>query len=109
MVIEGRTIVLDKKRDADKKKGIQDFTPQIMVFANGDLTSFELTLERSPESASKWISPAALRLALRSGESAERSPTTSGRTSSRAAGERWALSRPSIARRKRATVARGQA
>ena len=53
MVVEGRTIVLDKKRDDDakKKKGIQDFTPQIMVFANGDLTSFEVSLERGTEQA----------------------------------------------------------
>ena len=32
-----------KKND---KKGIQDFRPQIMVFSNGDLSSFEITLQR---------------------------------------------------------------
>lgn len=53
MVVEGRPIVLDKvkKKDDDKKKGIEDFTPQVMVFANGDLTSFEVTLDRGAESA----------------------------------------------------------
>jgi general secretion pathway protein H len=51
MIVEGRTIVLEKKRDEDKKKQLEDFTPQVMVFANGDLTSFEMTLERGPERA----------------------------------------------------------
>jgi len=41
VVLEGRPIVLDVK-----KKAIEDFTPQIMVFANGDLSSFEITLQR---------------------------------------------------------------
>lgn len=41
LVIEGRTIVLDSRRPA-----LNDFKPQIMIFANGDLTSFEITLER---------------------------------------------------------------
>jgi general secretion pathway protein H len=40
VVVEGRTIVLDAK-----KKNIEDFTPQVMIFANGDLTSFEVTLQ----------------------------------------------------------------
>ena len=53
MVVEGRPIVLDKKRDDDekKKKGVVDYTPQLMIFANGDLTSFEVTLERGDENA----------------------------------------------------------
>jgi len=41
MVLEGRPIVLDAK-----KKALEDFTPQIMIFANGDLSSFEITLQR---------------------------------------------------------------
>jgi len=41
VVLEGRPIVLDAK-----KKAIQDFKPQIMIFANGDLSSFEITLQR---------------------------------------------------------------
>jgi len=41
--VEGRHIVLEvKKRDTD----IEDFTPQIMVFANGDVSSFEVVLQR---------------------------------------------------------------
>ena len=51
VVVEGRTIVLDKKREEDDKKKVQDFTPQVMLFANGDLSSFEVTLARGPESA----------------------------------------------------------
>jgi general secretion pathway protein H len=42
VVLEGRPIVLDVKN----KKGIEDFKPQIMIFANGDLSSFEITLQR---------------------------------------------------------------
>jgi general secretion pathway protein H len=41
VVLEGRPIVLDVK-----KKEIEDFRPQIMIFANGDLSSFEITLQR---------------------------------------------------------------
>jgi general secretion pathway protein H len=41
MVVEGRTVVL-----ANKKPGIADFTPQVMIFANGDITSFEVSLRR---------------------------------------------------------------
>jgi len=41
VVLEGRPIVLDVK-----KKAIEDFKPQIMVFSNGDLSSFEITLQR---------------------------------------------------------------
>jgi len=41
--VEGRHIVLSaKKPDTD----IEDFTPQIMVFANGDVSSFEVALQR---------------------------------------------------------------
>ena len=46
VVLEGRPIVLSVKKDDKKKKGIEDFKPQIMVFANGDLSSFEITLQR---------------------------------------------------------------
>ena len=41
MVVEGRSIVLDAKQ-----KTVKDFTPQVMIFANGDLSSFEVMLER---------------------------------------------------------------
>jgi len=45
VVLEGRPIVLNVKKD-DKKKGIDEFKPQIMIFANGDLSSFEISLQR---------------------------------------------------------------
>ena len=52
VVVEGRTIILDKKRNEDpKKKDLEDFTPQLMLFANGDLTSFDMTLARGDDSA----------------------------------------------------------
>jgi general secretion pathway protein H len=49
VVLEGRRIVLDVEKDEkkdDKKKKIDEFKPQIMIFANGDLSSFEITLQR---------------------------------------------------------------
>jgi general secretion pathway protein H len=43
VVVEGRSIVLDsKKRDT----GVKDFSPQVLIFSNGDLSSFELSLRR---------------------------------------------------------------
>jgi general secretion pathway protein H len=41
LVIEGRRVVL-----ATKKPSVPDFKPQVMIFANGDLTSFEFVLQR---------------------------------------------------------------
>ena len=41
VVVEGREIVLD-----DKKKDIENFSPTILIFANGDLSSFEVSLQR---------------------------------------------------------------
>jgi hypothetical protein len=41
MVVEGRPIVLDAR-----KPDLEDFRPQVMIFANGDLTSFEVSLRR---------------------------------------------------------------
>lgn len=41
VVVEGRRIVLDKKKPA-----IEDFKPQVIIFANGDLSSFEISLQR---------------------------------------------------------------
>jgi general secretion pathway protein H len=45
VVLEGRRIILNVRKD-DKKKGIDEFKPQIMIFANGDLSSFEISLQR---------------------------------------------------------------
>ena len=41
LVVEGRSVVLDNKWPK-----LDDFKPQILVFGNGDLSSFEVTLER---------------------------------------------------------------
>ncbi len=46
VVVEGRQIVLDQK-----KKEVEDFTPQVMMFSNGDLSSFEVQLERGGETS----------------------------------------------------------
>jgi general secretion pathway protein H len=42
LVVEGRPIVLDSKWPK-----VDDFKPQVMIFANGDLTSFEWQLKRA--------------------------------------------------------------
>ena len=42
MVVEGRPHRARRRR----RKDIEDFKPQIMIFANGDLSSFEITLQR---------------------------------------------------------------
>lgn len=41
LVVEGRPLVLDSKWPK-----IDDFKPQVMIFANGDLSSFEWQLKR---------------------------------------------------------------
>jgi general secretion pathway protein H len=41
VVVEGRRVVLETK-----KKDIEDFMPQVMIFANGDISSFEVILQR---------------------------------------------------------------
>ena len=45
VVVEGRKIVLDEKKEKDNK-GVEDFTPEVMIFANGDVSSFEIDLAR---------------------------------------------------------------
>jgi len=41
VVVEGRAIVLDRKEPS-----VKDFKPQILIFANGDLSSFEVSMKR---------------------------------------------------------------
>jgi len=41
VVVEGRKIVLDSR-----EKKIKDFSPHVLIFANGDISSFEVTLRR---------------------------------------------------------------
>jgi general secretion pathway protein H len=43
VVVEGRTVVLDRKK---RDKELEDFSPDILIFANGDLSSFEVALQR---------------------------------------------------------------
>jgi general secretion pathway protein H len=50
VVVDGRRIVLDQK-----KHDIEDFKPQVMIFANGDVTSFEISLRRADGGASARI------------------------------------------------------
>ena len=52
LIVEGREVVLKAPTDSSKKtkeqleKEERDRLPHIMIFSNGDLTSFKLTLER---------------------------------------------------------------
>jgi general secretion pathway protein H len=43
VVVEGRTIVLDEKKR--KEKDVEDYSPTVLIFSNGDLSSFELMLD----------------------------------------------------------------
>jgi general secretion pathway protein H len=40
LVVDGRTIVIGPRKE------IEDFTPQVLLYSSGDLSSFEFTLER---------------------------------------------------------------
>jgi type II secretion system protein H len=55
LIVEGREVVLKapddkekqkKKSKEEQEKELRAFQPHIMIFSNGDLTSFALTLER---------------------------------------------------------------
>lgn len=41
LVVEGRGVVLDSKRPT-----VTDFKPQVLIFGNGDISSFEVSFER---------------------------------------------------------------
>ena len=43
VVVEGRSIVLDREEEGHR---LDNFAPQVMIFANGDLSSFEVALQR---------------------------------------------------------------
>ena len=45
LVVEGREVVLDKVPDA-KKVPADELRPHVMIFSNGDLTSFSLSVAR---------------------------------------------------------------
>jgi general secretion pathway protein H len=53
LIVEGREVVLKapdekkaKKSKEEQEKELRAFQPHIMIFSNGDLTSFQLTVER---------------------------------------------------------------
>jgi general secretion pathway protein H len=59
LAVEAHDIVLTTAAKADKlpKSDPQNYKPQVMIFSNGDLTSFELTLERAGTDHSATIAP----------------------------------------------------
>lgn len=59
LVVESHDIVLGAASKADdlQKTDPQDYKPHIMIFSNGDLTSFELTLERAGTDHSATLAP----------------------------------------------------
>src|SRR5262249_23515017 len=56
LTVEARDVVLAAARDT-KKKDPKDLMPQVMIFSNGDLTSFALTLEREGTERSATLLP----------------------------------------------------
>jgi type II secretion system protein H len=42
VVVEGRAVVLDSR-----KKNIEDYSPLVLIFSNGDISSFEVSLQRT--------------------------------------------------------------
>jgi type II secretion system protein H len=64
LVVEGRRVVLKtpdekakaKKSKEEEEKELRAFQPHVMIFSNGDLTSFSLTLERQDPVRSVTIS-----------------------------------------------------
>ena len=64
LIVEGRRVVLkapeekpnEKKSKEEEEKALRAFQPHVMIFSNGDLTSFSLTLERQDPVRSVTIS-----------------------------------------------------
>ena len=73
VVVEGRSIVLDRE-----KKQLKDFQPQILIFANGDLSSFEISLQRegAEQSARLYTDEQSDIRLLLPGQVAEKKPVT---------------------------------
>jgi len=65
--------VLDRE-----KKDLKDFQPQIMIFANGDLSSFEISLQRegAEQSARLYTDEQSDIRLLLPGQVAEKAPVT---------------------------------
>jgi general secretion pathway protein H len=56
--VEGREVVLASPADEQKKKiAPQDLLPHVMIFSNGDLTSFRVTLEREGTDMTVTLAP----------------------------------------------------
>ena len=74
LVVEGRSIVLDRE-----KKDLKDFQPQILIFANGDLSSFEISLQREgvEQGARLYTDEQSDIRLLLPGQVAEKTPVTS--------------------------------
>ena len=73
VVVEGRSIVLERE-----KKDLKDFQPQILIFANGDLSSFEISLQRegAEQSARLYTDEQSEIRLLLPGQVAEKTPVT---------------------------------
>ena len=73
VVVEGRSIVLERE-----KKDLKDFQPQILIFANGDLSSFEISLQRegAEQSARLYTDEQSDIRLLLPGQVAEKTPVT---------------------------------
>ena len=73
VVVEGRSIVLERE-----KKNLKDFQPQILIFANGDLSSFEISLQRegAEQSARLYTDEQSDIRLLLPGQVAEKTPVT---------------------------------
>ena len=59
LAVEAHDVVLKSSADAQKARveDAQNYKPQLMIFSNGDLSSFVLTLERDGTDHSATISP----------------------------------------------------
>ncbi len=59
LTVESHDIVLDSAARANEiaKTDAQDYKPHVMIFSNGDLTSFRLTLEREGTDRSATLAP----------------------------------------------------
>ncbi len=57
--VESHEVVLDTTTHANElaKMDAQDYKPHVMIFSNGDLTSFQLTLEREGTDHSATLAP----------------------------------------------------
>jgi general secretion pathway protein H len=56
LAVEGRDVVLDKVPDA-KQVRADELRPHVMIFSNGDLTSFSLTIARDGTERSATLTP----------------------------------------------------